>query len=84
MFAAARWFVLGLGSFVILGCAEGAENDAAPMPGAPTVTVLAQGPPVRGTNGITLGPDGRLWIASLSTPALAAMDPEKRLMYESF
>jgi sugar lactone lactonase YvrE len=40
------------------------------------VTVLAKGGPFRGINGIHFGPDGLLYLASVVTPAVAAIDPE--------
>jgi sugar lactone lactonase YvrE len=39
-----------------------------------TVDVLARGSRFRGTNGILFGPDGLLYVASVVTPALAAID----------
>ena len=42
----------------------------------PTVTVLAQGGPLHGTNGILFGPDGNLYIASVVSSAILAIDPE--------
>ena len=38
--------------------------------------MLARGSHFRGTNGILFGPDGLLYVASVVTPALAAIDPE--------
>jgi sugar lactone lactonase YvrE len=52
-----------------LGCAEKEEAG-------PTVQILATGAQVRGANGILFGPDGRLYIASVITPAIAIMNPE--------
>ena len=40
------------------------------------IEVLTRGSRFRGTNGILFGPDGLLWVASVVTPALAAIDPE--------
>jgi sugar lactone lactonase YvrE len=42
----------------------------------PAVDVLARGSRFHGTNGIHFGPDGLLYMASVVTPALAAIDPE--------
>ena len=42
----------------------------------PSVTVLAQGGPLHGTNGILFGPDGNLYIASVVSSAILAIDPE--------
>ena len=54
---------------VASGCAEMEEPR-------PAVQVLARGAQVRGANGIHFGPDGKLYIASVLTPAIAVMDPE--------
>jgi len=43
---------------------------------SPVVQVLATGAQVRGANGIHFGPDGKLYIASVLTPAIAVMNPE--------
>jgi sugar lactone lactonase YvrE len=51
------------------GCAEVEEQR-------PAVQVLATGAQVRGANGIHFGPDGKLYIASVLTPAIAVMNPE--------
>jgi sugar lactone lactonase YvrE len=40
------------------------------------ITVLAQGGPFHGVNGIHFGPDGLLYLASVVTPAVAAVDPD--------
>lgn len=53
-----------------------ASPDAEPAATPAGPTVLARGGPFRGTNGILFGPDGRLWVASVATPVLAALDPE--------
>ena len=42
----------------------------------PTATVLAQGGPLHGSNGILFGPDGNLYIASVVSSAILAIDPE--------
>ena len=54
---------------VVFGCAEKEKQG-------PAVHVLARGAQVRGANGILFGPDGKLYIASVLTPAIAVMDPE--------
>lgn len=40
------------------------------------MTILAQGGPLHGSNGIIFGPDGLLYIASVSSSAIAGIDPE--------
>ena len=63
---------LGLCVTLLSGC-------AAPEPPAltdPTVTVLAQGAALHGANGIMFGPDGRLYVASVSNSVVAVVDPE--------
>jgi sugar lactone lactonase YvrE len=40
------------------------------------VEVLARGPAWNGANGILFGPDGLLWVASVFSPGLFALDPE--------
>jgi sugar lactone lactonase YvrE len=49
---------------------------AEPVESEAIVEVLARGSHFRGTNGILFGPDGLLYVASVVTPALAAIDPE--------
>ena len=53
-----------------------AEAPRASEQTGPTVTVLAQGGPLHGTNGIMFGPDGRLYIASVVSSAILSIDPE--------
>ena len=55
---------------------SGAEAPPASAQSTPTVTVLAQGGPLHGTNGILFGPDGNLYIASVVSSAILAIDPE--------
>ena len=63
---------LGLSATVLCGCAA----PEPPGPATPTVTVLAQGAALHGANGIIFGPDGRLYVASVSSSVVAAIDPE--------
>ncbi|REJ83334.1 MAG: hypothetical protein DWQ36_23750 [Acidobacteria bacterium] len=49
---------------------EGAEGAG------PGESVFLTGAAIRGANGIAFGPDGRLWVASVVTPGLLALDPE--------
>ena len=64
-------------SFLLLGCSEGEPGgDIEPARRVTEgVTVLAKGGPFRGVNGIHFGPDGLLYLASVFTPAVAAIDP---------
>ena len=71
------WWGPGLSLALLAGC-------AAPEPPAPEVTVLAQGGPLHGTNGVYFGPDGRLYVASVSSAAVAAIDPESGAVMESW
>ena len=57
-----------------LGCG-GSEESAGPSEAA-TVTVLVQGGPLHGSNGIHFGPDGNLYIASVVSSRILAIDPE--------
>ena len=54
----------------------GAEAPPPAGQSEPNVTVLAQGGPLHGTNGILFGPDGNLYIASVVSSAILAIDPE--------
>ena len=60
-------------AFVVLA-GDGPPNAFAQE--GPTVTVLAQGGPLHGSNGILFGPDGNLYIASVVSSAILAIDPE--------
>ena len=67
-----RSWSLGLSVTLLIGC-------AAPEPPAPaeaTVTVLAQGGPLHATNGVYFDTDGRLYVGSASSAAVAVLDPE--------
>ena len=63
---------LGISVVLVVGC--GAPEP--PEPADATVTVLAQGGPLHATNGLYFGPDGRLYVGSASSAAVAALDPE--------
>ena len=63
-----------LGAALAAGC--GGSGPAAPDPAGATVTVLAQGGPLHGSNGIYFGPDGNLYIASVVSSQILAIDPE--------
>ncbi len=59
---------------LLSSCAD--RPPAEPVESEATVEVLVRGSHFRGTNGIHFGPDGLLYVASVVTPALAAIDPE--------
>ena len=65
-------------SLSLVGCGESEDGgDLESDPAAPEgVTVLARGGQFHGVNGIHFGPDGRLYLASVVTPAIAAIDPD--------
>ena len=71
-------WTLGLCVTLLIGC--GAPEPSQPT--GPTVTVLSQGGPLHGTNGVLFGPDGRLYVASISSPAVVALDPESGAILE--
>ena len=56
----------------------------APDPAGATVTVLAQGGPLHGSNGIYFGPDGNLYIASVVSSQILAIDPESGATVASY
>ena len=72
MDARALPWAAALTTVLLIGC--GASE--APAPTGPFVTVLVQGPPLHGANGINVGPDGYLYVASVSSSAVAVVDPE--------
>ncbi len=63
---------LGISVVLVVGCGA----PAPPEPAEATVTVLAQGGLLHATNGLYFGPDGRLYVGSASSAAVAALDPE--------
>jgi sugar lactone lactonase YvrE len=71
---------------LLAGCGggePGGEAESAPaMPEG--VSVLTEGGPFHGINGIHFGPDGLLYLASVVTPAVAAIDPESGAILESW
>ncbi len=69
---------LGLGVTLFWACA----GSAPPEPAGATVTVLSQGGPLHGANGVIFGPDGRLYVASVSSSEVAAVDPETGAVLE--
>ena len=70
----------GLGPCLTLLVACGTPTP--PERAAPTVTVLSQGGPLHGTNGVYFGPDGRLYVASVGSATVAALDPESGAILE--
>ena len=77
-FPSLRTSTLSLLSVLLVGCGGGEPGgDVGADAGGPEgVSVLAQGGPFHGVNGIHFGPDGLLYVASVVTPAVAAIDPE--------
>ena len=72
-------FGLSASTAFLLGCtSEPVDTDG------PTVTVLAEGGPLNGTNGLMFGPAGRLYIASVANPSLSAVDPESGEIIEQW
>ena len=69
---------LGLAVALLAGCATPEPLERA----APTVTVLAQGSPLHGANGVMFGPDGRLYVASVASSVVAAVDPQSGAIVE--
>ena len=69
-------------SAVTIGC--GGSGPMAPDPSGATVTVLAQGGPLHGSNGIYFGPDGNLYIASVVSSQILAIDPESGATVASY
>ena len=67
---------LALAAVTGLVLLSGAEAPRASEQTPPDVTVLAQGGPLHGSNGILFGPDGNLYIASVVSSAILAIDPE--------
>lgn len=57
---------------------------AAAVDEASGAEILVRGSRFRGTNGILFGPDGRLYVASVATPVIAALDPETGETLESY
>jgi len=74
----ARWGVLGPGLSLLVGCG----TPAPPEPVDAVVSVLSQGSPLHGANGVIFGPDGRLYVASVSSSEVAAVDPETGAVLE--
>ena len=71
-----RKSVVSFAAAAVLFVFAGAEPPRASGQAAPGVSVLAQGGPLHGTNGILFGPDGNLYIASVVSSAILAIDPE--------
>ena len=78
----ARTLILACAAAVAAGC--GGAGPAAPDPSGATVTVLAQGGPLHGSNGIYFGPDGNLYIASVVSSQILAIDPESGAVVDSW
>lgn len=74
--ASGRACVLGIVLAFGCGGSEPSGPDAMPEAAGAAVTVLAQGGPLHGSNGIYFGPDGNLYIASVVSSQILAIDPE--------
>ena len=72
-----------LAASATFGCG-GSAPSAPPEAAAPTVTVLAQGGPLHGSNGIYFGPDGNLYIASVVSSRILAIDPQSGAVVDSW
>ena len=68
-------FLLGACQMVIPPVEENTAATEGPA-GPASPTVLVQGAPIKGANGITFGQDGRLYIASIGGDQIVVMDPE--------
>ena len=75
-----------LSAVLTFGCggSEPSESSAPPEAASATVTVLAQGGPLHGSNGIHFGPDGNLYIASVVSSRILAIDPESGAVVDSW
>ena len=71
-----RMSLLSYGTACALVVLAGDGPPSAFAQEGPTATVLAQGGPLHGSNGILFGPDGNLYIASVVSSAILAIDPE--------
>ena len=58
------------------GSEPAGSTDPSTTAASANVSILARGGQFRGINGIHFGPDGNLYLASVVTPAVAAIDPE--------
>ena len=76
----ALWWVVGLSVPLLVGCASPDPLE----PAAQTVTVLAEGSPLHGANGVMFGPDGRLYVASVASSVIAAVDSESGAIVEQW
>ena len=75
-----------LSAILAFGCggSESSGSSAPPEAASATVTVLAQGGPLHGSNGIHFGPDGNLYIASVVSSRILAIDPESGAVVDSW
>ncbi len=85
-------FVLCLPLLVLTACGdeEKPAGAVAKSAGEATATgggrpeIFVRGSAFRGVNGILFGPDGNLWLTSVVTPLLAAMDPDSGEIVERY
>ena len=75
---AVRAWIAVCGVALLGGCAAPDPPEPAPW----TVRVLAQGSPLHAANGMYFGPDGRLYVVSVSSAVVAAFDPESGELLE--
>ncbi|MCC6167491.1 MAG: SMP-30/gluconolactonase/LRE family protein [Caldilineaceae bacterium] len=54
---------------------EWGADPALPVETTPSLSVLVQGGPLKGANGLTVGPDGYLYVGSLGSNEIAVIDP---------
>ena len=71
--------VVGSISLVLMGC-----GSSGPEPISATVSVLAEGGPLHGSNGMIIGPDGLIYVASVSSSVIAAINPESGTVVEEY
>jgi len=71
--------LVGIIPLVLIGC-----SASGPEPINPTVSVLAEGGPLHGSNGMIIGPDGLIYVASVSSSVIAAINPDSGVVVEEY
>ena len=67
----------GLALFGAGACGnDAAVENSAVAKGSPTVEVISTGANIAGANGMALGPDGNLYVASVLGSNISVLDPE--------
>jgi sugar lactone lactonase YvrE len=69
---------LGLCGLIIVSCSESDSTAASPsvaVAGAINVEIIATGANIAGANGMALGPDGMLYVASVLGSNITVLDP---------